>query len=86
MDLNTPLDSAKKVLFRLNTAGTYKGTFLDHGFSRGVAVDPSLSYKVNDRLSFQFDAEIYSGQNTIPPFIFFPYGVTIAQLGVSNAK
>jgi len=85
-DINTPLDSAKKVLFRLNTAGTYKGSFTDHGFSRGLAVDPSLSYKVNDRLSFQFDAEIYTGTNTIPTIYFFPYGVNVSSLGATNAN
>ncbi|MDB4923412.1 TonB-dependent receptor [Mucilaginibacter sp.] len=85
LDLNTPLDSAKKLLFRLNGAFNYQGSFQDHGFSRGVAIDPSLSYKVNDRRSFRFDAEIYTGRNVGKTIYFFPYGQTVAGLGASRA-
>jgi len=85
VDINTPLDSAKKLLFRLNSAFNYQGSFQDHGFNRGVAIDPSLSYKVNDRLSFNFDAEIYTGRNIGKTIYFFPYGQTIAALGASRA-
>jgi iron complex outermembrane receptor protein len=85
LDVNTPIDSAKKLLFRLNSAFNYQGSFQDHGFNRGVAIDPSLSYKVNDRLSFLFDAEIYTGRSTIKPFYFFPYGQTISALGADRA-
>ncbi len=56
VDLNTPLDSAKQVLFRLNGAFTSTNTWQDNGFSKNLAVAPSLTYNVNDRLSFQFDA------------------------------
>jgi len=86
LDVNTPLDSAKKLLFRLNTAGNYQGSFTDHGYSRNLSIDPSLSYKVNDRLSVSFDAEINTGSNTIPTIYFFPFGQTITQLGVNNAN
>ena len=84
-DLNTPLDSARKVLLRVNTAYTDQGSFQDNGFSRNFALAPSLSYKVNDRLSFLFDAEIYRGRNLGTPIFFFPYGQTIASMGVSRA-
>lgn len=85
LDLNTPLDSAKKLLFRLNSAFNYQGSFQDHGFARNVVIDPSLSYKVNDRLSFRFDAEINNGRNVGKTIYFFPYGQTIAALGVNRA-
>ncbi|OZI09077.1 TonB-dependent siderophore receptor [Siphonobacter sp. BAB-5385] len=82
-DVNTPLDADKKVLFRLNTAYNYEGSFQDNGFSRNIVVAPSLSYQVNDRLSFTFDAEISSGEGTSKPFIFFYFPVS--QLGASRA-
>jgi len=84
-DINAPLDPGKKLLFRLNTAFNYQGSFMDHGFSRSLALDPSLTYKVNDRLSIFFDAEIYTSSNTIPTIFFFPFGQTITQLGVDRA-
>jgi iron complex outermembrane recepter protein len=83
LDVNSPLDSAKKVLFRLNTAGTYNGSFTNNGFSRTLAVDPSLTYKATDRLTINFDAEIYTSENTLPPFFFF--GTSAANLGTDFA-
>ncbi|HTI09145.1 MAG TPA: TonB-dependent receptor [Puia sp.] len=84
-DINTPLDSAKKVLLRVNTAYLDEGSFQDNGFNKNFAFAPSLSYKINDRLTFLFDAEIYRGRNLGTPIFFFPYGQTIASMGVSRA-
>ncbi|NCD70292.1 TonB-dependent receptor [Mucilaginibacter agri] len=84
-DVNTPLDAQKKVLFRLNTAYTNQNSFQDNGFSKSVAVAPSLLYRVSDKLSFQAEAELFFGRNALNTFYFFPYGQTIAQLGVSRA-
>jgi iron complex outermembrane recepter protein len=83
-DINSPLDAAKKVLFRVNTAYTNEGSFQDNGYSKLFALAPSFSYQVNDRLSFQFDAELFSGENTGRPFIFFYYPAS--QLGASRAE
>jgi iron complex outermembrane receptor protein len=86
LDLNTPLDSAKKVLFRLNTALTDKGSYTNNGFNHNLAVDPSLVYKVNDRLSISFDAEINTAKGTLLPIYFFPYNLNVASLGASFAN
>jgi len=83
-DFNTPLDSAKKALFRINTAYTNSSSFQDNGFNKNFAFDPSFSYKVNDRLTLSFDAEISHGTATTPPIFYF-YS-TIAALGVNNAN
>jgi iron complex outermembrane recepter protein len=64
IDINTPLDSAKNVLLRVNAAYRYEGSFTDNGWNKGFVLAPSLSYKVNDKLNFLLDAEFYSGQNT----------------------
>ena len=83
VDYNTPLDSAKDLLFRVNTALNTQRSWQDAGFHRNVFVAPSLSYKVNDRLSFSFDAELYVSAGTTPQMFFF--NTTVPQLGVSSA-
>ena len=85
-DVNTPLDAQKNLLFRVNTAFDYQGSFLENGYNRNFVVDPSLLYKVNSRLSISLDAEISSGSNTANTIYFFPYGATMASLGINNAK
>lgn len=84
-DVNTPLSSDGSVLLRVNTAYTDEGSFQDNGFSKSFVFAPSLAYKVNDRLSFLFDAEIYRGRSIVPSIFFFPYGQTIASMGVDRA-
>jgi iron complex outermembrane receptor protein len=83
LDINTPLDKSKDVLFRLNTAYNYQGSWQDNGFEKGYVIAPVISYKLNERLSITFDAELYSGSNTGRPFIFFYYPAP--DLGVSRA-
>jgi iron complex outermembrane receptor protein len=82
-DINTPLDSARNTLMRVNAAYNYSNTWQDRGFHRSFFAAPSLSYKVSDRLSFSFDAELYSSTGTTPPIFFF--NTSVAQLGVSSA-
>lgn len=86
VDVNSPLDSARKVLFRLNAAGTYKNNFTNNGYNRSLAFDPTLTYKVNDRLWINIDAEIYTGKGTLEPIYFFPYGVNVNSLGATFAN
>ncbi|GAA4310562.1 TonB-dependent receptor [Mucilaginibacter gynuensis] len=59
-DFNTPLNKSKGLLLRTNVAYTDEGSFMDAGFSKRLMVAPSLSYKVNDRLSLFADVEIYN--------------------------
>ncbi|MBB6269881.1 iron complex outermembrane receptor protein [Pedobacter cryoconitis] len=82
-DVNTPLDSAKKVLFRLNTAYNYQGSFQDNGYGKDLVIAPSISYKVNDKLSFLLDAELYSGSSVGKQIIFFYFPVS--SLGADRA-
>lgn len=80
VDINTPLDSAKTLLFRMNTAYTDQGSFTDNGFSKALAVSPGISYKASDRLSFQFDGEFYFNKATGAPFFFMPYNGNIKDI------
>ena len=84
VDVNTPLDSAKTVLFRMNAAYNYEGTFQDNGFQKGYVLAPSLSVKVNDKLSFSLDAELYNGANTSRQMIFFYFPTS--QLNATNPQ
>jgi iron complex outermembrane receptor protein len=84
-DINSPLDKDKKVLFRLNTAFNHDGSFQNNGFSRNVVIDPSIVYKANDRLTISADAELSYGKNVGKTIYFFPYGLTVEQLGFNSA-
>jgi len=84
-DYNTPLDSAKKALLRINTSYNYTNSFQDAGYSRSFVFAPSLSYKASDKLTFLFDAEIMHGAGTTPQILYFDYNTSITQLGVNRA-
>jgi iron complex outermembrane receptor protein len=83
-DVNTPIDEEKNVLLRVNTAYFSEGTFQDNGFKKGYAISPSLSYRVNDRLSFLIEAELYGGKNSSEQFVFFYYPTS--QLQATNPE
>lgn len=69
-DLNLPLDRQKDIYFRLNTSYSTERSFQDAGFRKSFFVAPSLSYKVNNRLSFSFYGEITQAEQTNPTFLF----------------
>lgn len=66
VDVNSPLDSAKKVLFRANAALHRERSFLDYGFNNTFLFAPSLSYRVDERLTLNVDAEVLQVHNTQP--------------------
>ena len=82
-DFNFPVDKGNHIYARINTSYNYKGSFQENVFDKGFFIAPSLSYKVNDKLDFVFDAEIANGKNTLKPFVFFYFPV--AQLGFDRA-
>src|ERR1700744_2651397 len=83
IDYNTPLDTAKKALLRINSAYNNSGSFLDNGSAKSFVFDPSFTYKVNDRLTLSFDAEISHSVSTTPPIFYFY--TSVADLGVTSA-
>ncbi len=83
-DFNSPLDSAKKALLRINTAYNTTSSFQDNGFNRSFAFDPSFTYKISDKLTLTFEAEINHVVATTPTIFYF--GSTIAALGATNAN
>ncbi|MCM8568264.1 TonB-dependent receptor [Gramella jeungdoensis] len=76
-DINTPLDEDGDVALRLNTAYQTKNSFQDAGFSKTIFVAPSLSYRVNDRLSFFVNTEFFRGESTNPTMLFVDRGAPL---------
>ncbi|MCF0041314.1 TonB-dependent receptor [Dyadobacter fanqingshengii] len=69
-DFNTALSKEKNLYFRLNTSYATERSFQDAGFRKSFFVAPSLSYKVNNKLSFSFYGEITQAEQTNPMFLF----------------
>ena len=63
-DINTPLNKEKTALFRINVVGNRQNSFLDNGHNNNFLVAPSLSFKVNDRLTVLADAEFLGVDQT----------------------
>lgn len=70
-DINSPLNDEKTVLLRLNGALHTEQSFQDAGFTRSIMLAPSMSYKVDDKLSFLLDVEA-STFNATSPIRFAP--------------
>ncbi|OJV22605.1 MAG: TonB-dependent receptor [Dyadobacter sp. 50-39] len=64
LDVNTPVNSDKTMLLRLNGATTFEKSFQDMGFTKSLSFAPSFSYQINDRLSMWFDIEFGQAKGT----------------------
>ncbi|MDJ1496522.1 TonB-dependent receptor [Cytophagaceae bacterium DM2B3-1] len=78
-DINTPLNKDKTLLFRLNTAFHSEGSFMDWGGQRRFVVAPTLTYKVDNRLTLNFEAEILRSALTLLPIQNFS-GVSVKNI------
>ncbi|MDI5893330.1 TonB-dependent siderophore receptor [Flavobacterium algoritolerans] len=67
-DVNVPLNS--DVAVRINTAYQKENSFQDAGFGKSFFFAPSLSYKVNDKLSFLINTEFTNRNSANTPMIF----------------
>ncbi len=88
-DVNTPLDETGDVALRINTAYHTENSFQDAGFNKSLFVAPSLSYKVNDKLSFFVNTEFYDSESTNPLMLFVDRGAPLTatnleELGYNN--
>ena len=88
-DFNTALSKEDNLYFRLNTAYTTTQSFQDAGFRKSFFIAPSLSYKVNNRLSFSFYGEITKAEQTNPTFLFLnrsapTESANLEELGYNN--
>lgn len=84
-DFNSPIDSAKKLLFRMNTAYNYQNSFQENGYRKSFLFAPSLSYQVSDQLDFTLDAEFNKLESAGSQFLYFYSGVPVSQFGFNRA-
>jgi len=69
-DVNTSVDEADNVAFRINAAYQTENSFQDAGFRTAFFIAPVLSYKVNERLSFLISTEFMQEEKTTPSMLF----------------
>lgn len=67
-DVNIPLD--KDVSLRMNSAYQKENSFQDAGFNKSFFFAPSLSYKVNEKLSFLINTEFSEREAANAPMVF----------------
>lgn len=70
VDVNTPLDKKNNVLFRINSSFQTENSFQDTGFRTAYFIAPTLSYKVNEKLSFLVNTEFMQEEKTTPSMLF----------------
>lgn len=85
-DLNTPLNDKKTLNFRINSAYNKQNSFQDAGFKESFFVAPSLSYNVNDRLSFLVLTEFMSNESTNPTMLFLDRGNPLRVHNINELK
>ncbi|MDZ7695092.1 MAG: TonB-dependent receptor [Balneolaceae bacterium] len=69
-DVNTPISGEENINLRVNTAYDSRNSFQDAGFSKSLFIAPSLSYQVNEDLSFLINTEYYHPESTNPTMLF----------------
>ncbi|TDO83665.1 iron complex outermembrane receptor protein [Flavobacterium chryseum] len=77
VDLNTPLNDKKTLNFRINSAYNEQNSFQDAGFRESYFIAPSLSYEVNDKLSFLVNTEFMSNESTNATMLFLDRGAPL---------
>ncbi|KUJ63134.1 TonB-dependent receptor [Flavobacteriaceae bacterium CRH] len=86
VDLNTPLNEKKTLNFRINSAYNKQNSFQDAGFRESYFIAPSLSYEVNDRLSFLVNTEFMSNESTNPTMLFLDRGAPLRVHNINELK
>lgn len=68
-DVNAPLNQDKSLLLRVNTAVQKQDSYNERGFYNSAIFAPSLLYKVSERFSVSFDAELYAVNSIRPSYV-----------------
>ena len=85
-DINAPLNDKKTLNFRINSAYNKQNSFQDAGFRETFFVAPSLSYEVNDKLSFLVNTEFMSNESTNPTMLFLDRGAPLRVHNINELK
>ena len=86
VDLNTSLNDKKTLNFRVNSAYNNQNSFQDAGFRESFFIAPSVSYEVNNRLSFLINTEFMSNEATNPTMLFFDRGYPLRVHNIDELK
>ena len=76
-DVNTVFKDSDKLALRVNTAYNTQNSFQDAGLKKSFFFAPSLSYKVNEKLSFNINTEFYTGKSTNQTMLFVDRGAPL---------
>ncbi|CAM4254661.1 TonB-dependent receptor [Zobellia roscoffensis] len=70
LNVDVNISDGEKLSFRLNGGFQKDNSFQDAGFKKSVFIAPSLSYKVNNKLSLNFSYEASGNEQTNETFLF----------------
>ncbi len=76
-DINTPVGNEENIFARFIGAYHKQNSFQDTGFKNSVFIAPSVSYDVNDRLSFLVQTVYYDEERTNSTMLFLNRGVEL---------
>ncbi|WP_116790372.1 TonB-dependent receptor [Flavobacterium psychrotrophum] len=86
VDINTPLNAEKTVLFRLNAASTKYEGWQDTGSSKSTFFAPSFTFKLNDRLTATLEGEFFNQDASGMQIVYLDFTKTPSEIGLHNAK
>lgn len=86
VDFNTNLEDNEDISLRFNAGYQTEDSFQDAGFRKSLFLAPAISYKVNNRLTLNFNYELSSTDQTNQAFLFLNRGaaLTFKNLGELN--
>ncbi len=70
VNVNAPLSEEEDISLRLTSAYQTQNSWQDAGFSESFFIGPSLSYDVNEKLTFTVNTEFYQVEHTNPTMLF----------------
>jgi len=70
INLDVNISSKEKLSFRLNSGYQKDNSFQDAGFKKSFYIAPSVSYKANNNLAFNFSYEASQNEQTNETFLF----------------
>ena len=70
VDFNTNVEDNENISLRFNAGYQTQDSFQDAGFRKSLFLAPSISYKINNKLTLNFNYELSSTNQTNQPFLF----------------
>lgn len=83
-DINTPLSEEENINARFIGAYHNQNSFQDAGFKNSIFFAPSISYEVNNRLSFLVQGTYLDEESTNPPMVFLNRSVSLEYKNLSE--